>query len=123
TPRYPGTARRAFDESLLWERLSLGASVQTVNGYAQDLWPGVWYTHRLPPRLRKGPGASIGETHPQGKGSGPRARGRERSVRRGIPPSGVADERRHPHPVRDRAGRPARGRPTPAAGLRPAAPP
>src|SRR5262249_2563861 len=27
----------------------------------QDLWPGGWYTHRLPPRLRKGPGASPGE--------------------------------------------------------------
>jgi hypothetical protein len=34
-----------------------------------DSWPCAWYTHRLPPRLRKGPGASTGETHPQGKAS------------------------------------------------------
>src|SRR5262249_28217484 len=26
----------------------------------EDLWPGEWYTHRLPPRLRTGPGASTG---------------------------------------------------------------
>jgi hypothetical protein len=26
----------------------------------EDLGPGGWYTHRLPPRLRTGPGASTG---------------------------------------------------------------
>jgi hypothetical protein len=40
-----------------------------------DLWPGRWYTQRLPPRLRKRPGASADETPPQGKDSATRSRG------------------------------------------------
>src|SRR5262245_24642334 len=34
----------------------------------EDFWPRGRYTHRLVPRLRRGPGASTGWTHPQARG-------------------------------------------------------
>src|SRR5262245_15450731 len=37
------------------------------NESVQDLRLGGWYTYRLSPRLRKGPDALTGETHPPGR--------------------------------------------------------
>jgi hypothetical protein len=49
-----------------------------------------------------------GETHRPGNGAGPGSRKLGEVGPRAYRPSGVANERCHTHPVRDRAGRPAR---------------
>jgi hypothetical protein len=81
----------------------------------QDLRPARWYTQRLPPPLRNEPGASTGETPPTCRS--PR-KWSGRLACSGPRPSGVADDRCHPHPVRHRARRPARRGAALAAGLR-----
>jgi hypothetical protein len=58
----------------------------------QDLGPGDWYTHRLPSRMLKRPGASPRETRPQGKDTATAPGVGEALSCRGFRPVGVADE-------------------------------